>query len=150
MRPCLIDTEPPFRVQILRENLRLKSDRLLDYAAYENEWGVMEALQLLLRLGADPTICDNDGVDAIGRTKFWHRHDLARLMETHVAQLAEAKVDTLITLDAVAARLSVDLDFVQQLVKESRLEAIELKKDIVRVSEASLRWYVNGLKRVGV
>jgi len=25
--------------------------------------------------------------------KFWHRYDLARLMETHVAELSEAKVD---------------------------------------------------------
>ena len=81
--------------------------------------------------------------------KFWHRYDLARLMETHVAQLSEAKVDTLITLDAVAGRLSVDLDFVQQLLKEGRLEAVELKSDMVRVSEASLRRYVNGLKKVG-
>jgi len=121
----------------------------LGYAAYENERGVMEAVQLLLRRGADPTICDNDGVDSIGRMKFWHRYDLARLMETHVAQLSEAKVDTLITLDAVAGRLSVDLDFVQQLLKEGRLEAVELKSDMVRVSEASLRRYVNGLKKVG-
>ena len=111
--------------------------------------GVMEALQLLLRRGADPKICDNDGVDAIGRTKFWHRHDLARLMETHVAQMSEARVDTLITLDAVGQRLSVELEFVQQLVKEGRLEAVELKKDMLRVSEASLRRYVNGLKKVG-
>ena len=55
----------------------------------------------------------------------------------------------LITLDAVGQRLSVDLEFVQRLVKEGRLEAVELKKDIVRVSEASLRRYVNGLKRIG-
>jgi len=81
--------------------------------------------------------------------KFWSRHDLARLMEAHVAQMSEAKVDALVTLDAVAQRLVVDLDFVQQLVKEGRLEAVELKKDMVRVSEASLRRYVNGLKRVG-
>jgi len=121
----------------------------LGYAAYENERGVTEAVQLLLRRGADPTICDNDGVDAIGRMKFWHRHDLARLMEVHVAQLSEAKVDTLLTLDLVAQRLSVDLEFVQQLVKEGRLEAVELKKGIVRVSEASLRRFVNGLKKVG-
>jgi ankyrin repeat protein len=121
----------------------------LGYAAYNNERGVMEAVQLLLRRGADPKICDNDGVDAIGRMKFWHRHDLARLMETHVAQLSEARVDILITLDAVGQRLSVDLEFVLQLVKEGRLEAIELKKNVVRVSEASLRRYVNGLKKVG-
>jgi ankyrin repeat protein len=121
----------------------------LGYAAYENERGVMEAVQLLLRRGADPKICDNDGVDAIGRMKFWHRHDLARLMETHDAQLSEAKVDTLLTLDAVGQRLSVDLEFVQQLVKERRLEAVELKTDMLRVSEASLRRYVNGLKKVG-
>lgn len=88
-------------------------------------------------------------MDAIGRMKFWHRHDLARLMETQVAQLAEANVDTLITLDAVAAGLSADLDFVEQLVNEGRLEAVELKRDMVRVSEASLRRYVNGLKKVG-
>jgi ankyrin repeat protein len=121
----------------------------LGYAAHNNERSVLEAVQLLLRRGADPKICDNDGVDAIGRMKFWNRHDLARLMETHVAQLSEAKVDALITLDAVGQRLSVDLEFVQQLVKEGRLEAVELKKDVVRVSEASLRRYVNGLKRVG-
>jgi hypothetical protein len=40
------------------------------------------------------------------------------------------------------------LEFVQQLVKEGRLE-VELKKDVVRVSEASLRRYLNGLKKVG-
>ena len=39
--------------------------------------------------------------------------------------------------------------FVLQLVKEGRLEAVELKKNVVRVSEASLRRYVNGLKKVG-
>jgi ankyrin repeat protein len=121
----------------------------LGYAACEDKRGVLEAVQLLLRRGADATMCDNDGVDAIGRMKFWRRHDLARLMATHVAQLSEAKVDTLITLDAVGERLSVDLEFVQQLVKEGRLEAVELKKDVVRVSEASLRRYVNGLKKVG-
>jgi hypothetical protein len=77
----------------------------------------MEAVQLLLRRGADPKICDNDGVDATGRMKFWHRHDLARLMETHVAQFSEARVDKLIRLDAVGQRQSVDLEFVQQLVK---------------------------------
>ena len=121
----------------------------LGYAAHRNERAVMEAVQLLLRRGADPKICDNDGVDAIGRMKFWGRHDLARMMETHVAQLSEARVDMLITLDEVGQRLSVDLDFVQQLVKEGRLEAVELKRDLVRVSEGSLRRYVNGLKRVG-
>jgi hypothetical protein len=121
----------------------------LGYAAYNNARGVTEAVQLLLRRGADPKICDNDGVDAIGRMKFWNRHDLARLMETHVAQFSEARVDLLITLDAVGQRLSVDLEFVQQLVKEGRLEAVELKKDVLRVSEASLRRYVNALKRVG-
>ncbi len=120
----------------------------LGYAAYKNERGAGDAVQLLLRRGAEPTICDNDGVDAIGRMKLWRRHDLARLMEAHVAQMSEAKVDALVTLDAVAQRLSVDLEFVQQLVKEGRLEAVELKKDIVRVSEASLRRYVNGLKKV--
>ena len=121
----------------------------LGYAAYDQKPAVVEAVQLLLRRGADPTICDNDGVDAIGRMKFWRRHDLARMMEIHVAQLSEARVDTLITLDAVGQRLSVELEFVEQLVKEGRLEAVELKKDMVRVSEASLRRYVNGLKKVG-
>ena len=54
----------------------------------------------------------------------------------------------LAALEAVSQRLSVDLDFVQQLVKDGRLEAVELKKDMVRVSEASLRRYVKGLKKV--
>lgn len=122
---------------------------ILVQSCVENEPSIRDVVELLLWRGADPTIWDNDGVDAIGRMKFWDRHDLARLMETQVAQLAESKVDTLITLDAVSARLSADLDFVQQLVNEGRLEAVELKEDMVRVSEASLRRYVNGLKKVG-
>lgn len=48
-------------------------------------------------------------MDVIERMRFWGRPDLARLMETHVAQLSEMTVDVLMTLDAVGQKLSVDL-----------------------------------------
>jgi hypothetical protein len=74
VRPCLIDTEPPFRVQILRENLRLKSDRLLarifhkPFVFFAQARFLMEKpAALALLLGFEPTWDPNlDVVDSKG------------------------------------------------------------------------------------
>jgi hypothetical protein len=69
-------------------------------------------------------------------------------MEAHLARMPAVTSEQLLKPEVVAERLSVELDFVLNQIKEGRLEAVELASGVVRVSERALGRYVQALKRV--
>ena len=104
-------------------------------------------VKLLLANGADPDVSDAHGLTPIEFAARRNCSHLAKIMEAHVdkklsLKATESGVEQLYTIKKIADTLSVDEEFVQNLIKTKAVTSIKLDENTIRIPAGSLERYL--------
>jgi ankyrin repeat protein len=104
-------------------------------------------VKLLLAHGADPDITDAHGLTPMEFAVRRNCSHLAKIMEAHLdkklsLKATETGIEQLYTVKKVADTLSVDEEFVHNLIKTKAITSIKLDENTVRIPAGSLERYL--------
>ena len=124
-------------------------DTSLHQAVY---MGSAKMIKLFLAHGADPDIADAGGITPIELAKRKDRTHLANLMEAHIDKklslnAAQTGIDPLYTIQKVAELLSVDDNFILELIKAKKITGLQLDDKTLRIPSGSVQRYLAKLAK---
>jgi ankyrin repeat protein len=104
-------------------------------------------VKLLLSHGADPDVADAHGLTPIEYAVRRNCSFLAKIMEAHLdkklsLKATETGIEQLYTIKKVADTLSVDEEFVHNLIKTKAITSIKLDENTIRIPAGSLERYL--------
>jgi ankyrin repeat protein len=119
-------------------------DAALHLAVYK---GSAKMVKLLLANGADPDVSNAEGLSPIQLSELRSAFHLAKLMEAHIdkqlsLKATESGIEQLYTIPKIANLLSVEEEFVQNLIKTRALTSIKLDEKTIRVPAGSVERYL--------